>query len=75
MKVSFDGARRNLAIAYNNLAIAINEMDKKNLESFEITNVYKRLSEVKEIVGAFLAIYDDEVENDFNDLSEIINVW
>lgn len=31
MKVSFDGARRNLAIAYNNLAIAINEMDKKIL--------------------------------------------
>jgi len=70
MKVSFDGSRRNLAIAYNNLAIAIKEIDEYNTKIFGMTNVYKGLSEVKEIIGFLLACYDDEIKDDFNDLSE-----
>ena len=66
MKASFDGARLNLASAYNSLV--------RSLEGVDMIE-YRRgdkLDAVCAAIGGLLCMYDDSDPDDCNDLSERI---
>ena len=62
MKASFDGARRNLARAFNEVA-------STDLSAEQI----RPMSELRQAVGALLCMYDKNMQpEDGNDLSDIV---
>lgn len=64
MKVSIDGARRNLAGAFNKLV--------RTQRRGECTK--EAMGDLGTIVGLLLCVYDDSVKDDFSDLSEVVRL-
>lgn len=62
MKISFDGARRNLARCFNELA-----------ETKLTQEQAAKMQDLRMCIGAFLCMYDDTQEN-FHDLSETVDL-
>lgn len=60
MRVNFDGARRNLATAFNDLVDAWEWTPASRL---------KALGNLQDVISIFLCMNDDEVPDDYNDLS------
>lgn len=65
MKISFDGARRNLANAYNGLA---ERYEFCNFDCEEDKRVFVcKINELQSAVGGLLCMYDPECKDDCND--------
>jgi len=71
MKVSFDGLRRHIAEDFNAL---IGELHYQNPELKQETNCDKLITNLRGSLGALMACYDSNEEDDFNDLSEEIKL-
>lgn len=66
MKASFDGARKNLAQAYNKIAEQLNfGIPLSNID------LMKDMNDLQSAVGALLCMYDDQQSDDCHDLSNI----
>ena len=69
MNASFDGARRNLSRAYNNLAQLVNEEPTLCKE-----DVITEMNDLQSAIGALLCMYDPNCDVDANDMSNSINL-
>lgn len=67
MKASFDGARKNLAHAYNNVAQQLKEGTQNSSEDA----LKRSMNDLQSAVGGLLCMYDPSCEDDCNDLSNI----
>lgn len=67
MKVSFNGLRKNIAYDFNLVVERI-----KYLELDQ--DLGSEINRLKTSLDCLLACYDDEVEGDFDSLSETINL-
>ena len=63
MKASFDGARRNLAHAYNDVARTIK--DEPVLTEEDLRSA---MNSLQAAVGGLLCMYDPDVEGDANEI-------
>jgi hypothetical protein len=68
MKVSFDGSRRNLHNDMMRLRDGIEELEEESICLEDLKELY---NEVAASVGTLNCIYSDDVEGDFNDLSDL----
>ena len=68
MKISFDGARKNLGIAFNDFANHANALSMPD-------DAKEALRELRKYVGVMMAIYDpDNKDDDCHDLSDVVEL-
>ena len=68
MKVSFNGARRNLAYNFNDLVKALELM--KPIDELP-QEVLSRLNNMRHLIGCFMCMYDEETEGDCDQITDI----
>jgi len=68
MKAAFDGMRKNLARSFNELITEYNYQIELENHKIELS---EKLYNLRQFVGYMLCVYNDNIEGDFNDLSEI----
>lgn len=68
MKAAFDGMRKNLARSFNELIMEYNYQIELENHKIELS---EKLYNLRQFVGYMLCVYNDNIEGDFNDLSEI----
>ncbi len=75
MNVSFDGLRRNATNSMNRLHDAINELcSDKRIEYIDkdlIDSLREKFNQAAMFVDTFNCLYDDSVEGDMNNLSDL----
>jgi hypothetical protein len=59
MKISFNGLRKNIARAFN---------------TFLIDRTDDNLDELRSHLGMLMAIYDDDIDGDCDDLTDIVHI-
>lgn len=79
MKACFDGMRKNATRRMNDLGSEIKELLEmaKNGRYFEIEDFENLIDSFNSSAGAvdvLNCLYDDNIEDDMNDLSELINI-
>ena len=65
MKVSFNGARRNLAYNFNNLIDSLEPIERLPEEAKSL------MQNMRMLIGAFLCMYDEENESDCDCITDI----
>lgn len=79
MKVSFDGLRKNIVVAYKTTISAYREVLDvygPELNEDSLTTLAESLDDMREMVGSLLCCYDNESiknDNDMHDLSNLID--
>ena len=79
MKVSFDGMRRNATSRMNDLGSEIRELlemvkDGKYFEIEDFENLIDSFNCSAGAVDVLNCLYDDNIQDDMNDLSDLINI-
>lgn len=79
MKANFDGMRRNATNRMNNLGQEIKELlkmaqDGKYFELDDFESLVNSFNNSAGAVDVFNCLYDDSVEDDMNDLTDILNI-
>ena len=79
MKACFDGMRRNATGRMNDLGQEIKELlemaiDGKYFELEDFENLVDSFNSSAGAVDALNCLYDDNIEDDMNDLSELIDI-
>ncbi len=68
MKVSFDGLRKNIARAYNDLAQSMLNYDDKE-------TIDERMDDLRSMIGGLLAVYiPDDPDGDCNNLADDVKL-
>lgn len=75
MNVSFDGLRKNATRSMNNLHSEIENI-LKNVDCYQFDKSYKEdliksFNEAAMFVDTFNCLYDDDIDGDFNNLSDL----
>jgi len=65
MKINIDNMRVQAAHAFNGVVEAHNEGGD---------NLPDRLDELASYIGAFMCVYDDDIDGDFNDVSDRVKL-
>jgi len=71
MGISFDGIRKQLCVAYDDLAKKLNEaVDSPPYEDDEMrvfaSDIQEEMDRLRELIMTMACIYDDKVEDDSN---------
>ena len=79
MKACFDGMRRNATGRMNDLGSEIKELlemakDGKYFEIEDFENLIDSFNNSAGAVDVLNCLYDDNIEDDMNDLSELIDI-
>lgn len=79
MKVSFDGMRKNATSSMNVLGSEIKELleiakDGRYFELDDFEELINSFNNSASSVDIFNCLYDDNIEGDMNDLSELISI-
>ncbi len=79
MKACFDGMRRNATGRMNDLGQEIKELlemakDSKYFEIEDFENLVDSFNSSAGAVDVLNCLYDDNIEDDMNDLSELIDI-
>ena len=77
MKISFDGARKQLARSHNDLVESIRSLDiygPKWEQEATLESLKENADRMRESVGAFLCMYDDSVEGDMTMLADDVEL-
>jgi len=72
MKVSFDGLRKSIALAYNDHARTIHHLE--NINYREINKLKETCEELRTMLGFLMIVQDEEDPDDCNDLSDSVNL-
>lgn len=72
MKVCFDGLRRNATRSMNSLHDAIKEIvENDNIYDSEKEELIEKFNKAAMFVDSFNCLYDDSVEDDMSNLSDL----
>ena len=72
MNVSFDGLRKNTTYSMNKLYEILKEIiESDNLDDYQLDELKSKWNESARYVSTFNCLYDNSVENDMTDLSEL----
>ena len=72
MNVSFDGLRKNTTYSMNKLYDVLKEIiESGNLDDDQLDELKSKWNESARYVSTFNCLYDNSVENDMTDLSEL----
>ena len=79
MKANFDGMRRNATNRMNDLGEEIKELlemakDGKYFEIEDFENLINYFNSSAGAVDVLNCLYDDSIEDDMNDLSDVLNI-
>lgn len=79
MKANFDGMRRNATNRMNDLGQEIKELlemakDGKYFELEDFENLINYFNNSAGAVDVLNCLYDDSIEDDINDLSDVLNI-
>lgn len=82
MKASMDGVRRNIALAYNELATRINNLDTENMSSFAVKTqrdaILEALGYLRQFVAFLLIVNEpDRADGDVTCMSAVADklIW
>ena len=74
MKVSFNGLRKNLCRCFNEVSENVkqqNSYPRDCEKAFLKEEFEEKFNELGSHIGAFLCIYEPNIDGDFDDLSEV----
>ena len=79
MKANFDGMRRNATSRMNDLGQEIKELlemakDGKYFELEDFEDLVNSFNNSAGAVDVLNCLYDDSIEDDMNDLSDVLNI-
>jgi hypothetical protein len=75
MKVSFDGMRKNATNSMNSLHSIIEDIIfKSDLDENYKEDLILRFNTAAMLIDSFNCLFDPQIENDFNDLTDILNI-
>lgn len=79
MKANFDGMRRNATARMNDLGYEIKELlemakDGKYFELEDFEDLVNSFNSSAGAVDVLNCLYDDSIEDDMNDLSDVLNI-
>ncbi len=76
MNVSFDGLRKNMATAHEELFNVLEEASSQNSWRLEesIEKAKLKMDELTRFIGGLMCCYDPNEKDDFNDLSDEVKL-